>query len=106
MYKELSAYNATANGLAVPFEAVADAVPGFALMLAFVLWFIICLGTYYTQQRRFGRGDLVASLAVGGFIACIAITLMSLIPGFIHTWEIATIVTLEIGAIMLLFTRE
>jgi hypothetical protein len=101
-FKTLLDYNSS-QGLIVPFQAVSDAVPGFAFGVCSVVWLIIALGTYYNQQRRFGKGEIFASTSVGGFIACVSAGLMSLIPNFISTTEIIILIVIELISVVLLF---
>ena len=113
MYKTLSDYNQS-QGLISLLQAASDGVsdsPWHLVSLPFLIlsavWIILSFGSFYAMSRRYGKGDLQASINAGGFTAVILAGLMSLIPNFISMRDVIIIVVLEICAfIWLWISRE
>lgn len=52
------------------------------LLIMMALFIIITFASYFSTQRRYGRGDFPASASVAGFVVCIVGALFSMIPSF------------------------
>lgn len=86
-------------------QYAADIVPIFIPLVLFAIFIITMLGTYFSQRRTTGRGDMISSFAVAGIITAISATLLSLIDVvplilLVPVWVIAFI------GIIILFTAE
>ena len=80
-YRTLEDINQTGiNGILV---TASDAVPILPALILGALFIIISFASYFSVQRRIGRGDLPASFAVAGFVTVVVGFIMSLIPNFL-----------------------
>ena len=53
--------------------------PIFYPVLLFVIFLIFALGTFFREIRREGKGNILSSLAVGGFITMVMAFIFSLL---------------------------
>ena len=87
-YQTLDSVNTT-QGIHMIFVYVNDITAGLFTRLFLLSFFIILgIGSYLSQRRLSGRGDLPASLAVAGFITSGAAIIMSFVDGLINTFDI------------------
>lgn len=92
------------EGLQVIFLYVNDLTGGlFVSLFVFAFFAIICLGSYYSQQRLNGEGSFPASFAVAGFSTVILTVLMSLIAGFIPTYTILIAIVVTVLGVLWLY---
>ena len=100
-YQTLEEVNGTAiNGI---LQTAAQAVPIFPGLIFLAIFIVLAYASYYTTQRRLGRGDMPASFAVGGFVAVVVGLVMTLVPNFINRTTIVTAIVLEIFFVAWLF---
>jgi len=104
MYKTLSDLNAT--GLVGVLTTNSDATILFPAMIITSIWIILALGSFYATTRRYSKGDFMASLTVGGFVASIIAGIMLIIPNFMPLRVLVITVILEILCFLLLISQD
>ena len=73
----------------------------FPALIIISIFAIISLGSYFATTRRYGRGDFLSSLNVGGFVASIISGIMLIIPHFETLRVVVITVLVEIGLLMI-----
>jgi len=100
MYNTLESLNAT--GLVGLLQTNSDATILFPSMIIVAIWAIIAMGSFYATTRRYGQGNFMASLTVGGFIASIIAGIMMIIPNFMPLRVLVITVIIEILCFLVL----
>lgn len=59
-------------------------VPILTPLILFAIFIVALLGSYFSQLRTRGFGNIASSFAVAGFIVAVVATFMSFIPGLIN----------------------
>lgn len=93
-YQTIEQVNGT--GVIGILQTDAQAVPFLPALILFAIFVILALGSYFSNLRRLGRGDLPASFAVAGLVTVVVGILMSLIPNFINSTTLGIAIILEI----------
>jgi len=89
------------------FQYVAEVEPFFWPMGLLALFVIITLSTYFSEERRTGRGDFWTSFAVAGYITSIASFILMLIPGVVNILTVVVILIMSvIGTLMTIATNK
>ena len=101
-YPTISDYNMT-EGIPSVFRLAAETVPGLFPMFLSMVFLAICLGTYFTQNRLYGKGDFPVSFSVAGFVTSILALLLSLITGVIPTFVIVICMSLTVVGVIWIF---
>jgi len=96
----------TSAGPHTLFVYAAGVVDSFIPMLIFATFVICLMGSYFSQRRLTGKGDLPASFAAASFVTTIVAFVMSLIPGLIHNSVVIVMVVVSVlGVIWLWLSR-
>lgn len=98
VYQTLEDINGT--GFIGIFQTAAAAFDNFAIklpeLILAAIFLVLAFTSFYSTERRKGRGDLPASFAVAGLVCVVVSILMSMIPNFISTRDIIIAIILEI----------
>jgi len=106
VYKTFAEMNQS-EGIQVIFSYVSEIEPLFTPILLFVIFFISAIGSYFLERNFTGRGNLLGSLATGGFVTTVIAYVMSLIPNFINTITVIICLIITIVFVLLfLITKE
>lgn len=86
---------------------VNDIVPAFTPLMLFALWLVILLGSYFSQIRTRGYGDLLGSFAVANIIVAVLAVVMTLSSEpIINIPTVVICVTLAIIGVAILLTTD
>jgi uncharacterized transporter YbjL len=98
---------ANKTGLLGMWSYVNDIVPAFTPLFLFSLFFVITIGSYYSQIRIRGFGDLIGSVSVGGIVIAVISVLMSFSPQKIIDTPIVIIcIAIGVGGGAILFLQN
>jgi hypothetical protein len=105
-YQTLQEMNAT--GIIGILQTNAQAMPYnlFPALIITTIWIVISLGSFYSNVRRLGKGDIWASINAGGFIASIIAGLMLIIPNFMPIRVLVITILLEILCFLGMMTER
>jgi hypothetical protein len=87
------------NSSAIPFDI-------FPALIIILIWSIISFGSFYAVSRRYGQGDFLVSLNVGGFIASIIAGILLIFPNFIQLRTVVVTLLLELLFFIMLITDK
>lgn len=100
-YQTIEQVNGTGiNGV---LQTASTAVPSLPALILTSIFIVIAYVSFFSTQRRTGRGDFWASCAVAGFVAVVIGFVMTLIPNFITNTTLVPAVALEIVFVVILF---
>ena len=82
-------------------------VPIFTPLMLFALWIIILLGSYFSQIRTRGYGDILGSFAVANIIIAVVSIVMTLSPEpVINIPTVVICIALAIIGVAILLTTD
>lgn len=111
VYQDIFNYtNSTgATGITGVFGYVATSFPVFFPFVLFCIWLIIMLGSYFSEKRLNGIGDIMSSFAVSSVITFVLSSILYLMisPSLIDpiTW-IVTLIFAVIGVASMFTSNE
>ena len=106
VYKELTDYN-TSKGVETLFIASNDATGGlFMGMILFAVFIITFMGSYFSQQRTGGKGNVAGSFAVAGLITTTISFFMTLIDGLINPLIPVICIVITVMGVLFLYIKK
>ncbi len=104
-FEEISNRNMS-EGMHVLFQYVSSVEPILFPLILFAVFVILSLGSFFAQKQLSGRGNILASFAVAGYITTITAYVLSLIPGVVNTLTIVVCLVTSIIFTLLLILQK
>jgi hypothetical protein len=82
---------------------ITEQVPGLVPALLFMIWAIITIGGYFTQERRIGTGHFPMWFTIGGLITTTISFILYLIPGLLNLEMVIILIAVTFGSAMWYF---
>ncbi len=80
--------------------------PSFYPMFLFVIFFTFAAISLFKEIRREGKGNILSSLAVGGFVTIVVATILSVLEVIQTTVLVTTVVACLVFIVLFLLTKR
>ncbi len=104
-YQTISDFNGS-EGAQVIFQAAAAAEPRLFPLVLFAIFSAVLFGTYFGQQRRFGRANFAFSFAAAGIFTTTMATVLSIMTGVVARSTLVICFTIAIIGVFWAMTSK